>query len=304
MNPLVSGITDGTWKVTDTVFAYNERNPAARPPGSLGDAIFFPARDGPFKETQTLVVDSSLFIKQIKEKKQENQQFEQKKGDYNQKREKYDQGVDKEQKREGDVFAKAFTPEEKLPERPSMPERPSPYNGPDLNLAKAVGANAVPWKTALKDQGNVAYLKNGNTNAPTEGFATRTSFLQSTTDQASTDPKVALLGVGHVFGVLGQGVESYPGDAKSFYWGEVKDINAPGMLVSLFPNADADAGIISAGKNVTVTARAVPWVNLGDFSSPPQPPAPQAPKKDPKAAGATSVAVGLMASLAVASYLY
>jgi hypothetical protein len=207
LNPAKSGLpTDAIWLNSDTVWAYNERNPMNKLPGSIGDIIYYPGREGIFKDVQTVTLDSGLFLGDIAAKREENQQFEQKKNDYNQKREKFDGSVDKFKKRESDFMAKSFTPEEKLPERPQAPERPTAYNGPKLNLLKAVGAGAVPFKPSLKEQGDVAYLKNGALNLPTKDFATRTGFLQSTADQTATDQQQALFTVGHVFGRLGQGV--------------------------------------------------------------------------------------------------
>lgn len=73
-------------------------------PGSIGDIIFFPGKDGPFKETQTIVVDSGIFVRDIMAKRKENADFEVKKNDFNQKKIKYDRNVDKFIKREKDIF--------------------------------------------------------------------------------------------------------------------------------------------------------------------------------------------------------
>jgi hypothetical protein len=306
MNPVTSGIptAETLWTNSNTVWAYRQVNPANRLPGSIGDIIYYPGREGPFKETQTVVLDSGLFIQDIMDKRKENQDFEAKKGDYNQKKTKFDEKADKFEKREKDFIAKSFTPEEKLPERPERPERPAPYKGPNLNLLKALETTPVTWKATWTEQGSDAVLRNGATNAPSVDFATRTGFLQSTADQAATDKAAAIRGVGHVFGRLGQGVASYPGNAKAFYWGKVEAANRPGMLVSAFPNTDSDVGLDATTKNVTIVAKAVPWIDLADFVAPPQPDLPAEAKKDPRAAGASSIAAGLIASVAVLSSLY
>jgi hypothetical protein len=62
-------------------------------------------------------------------------------------------------------------------------------------------------------QGNRAYLVNAPSNMPSEGFATRSGFLQSTnnTSVAAGTP-ISLRGVGHIFGLLGQGEDTMPGN--------------------------------------------------------------------------------------------
>jgi hypothetical protein len=78
-----------------------------------------------------------------------------------------------------------------------------------LSLQKAVGASAVPWKNKAADQGQVAYLYNSATsNAPSEAFATRTGFLQSTLDTTVTP--IDVKDVAHAFGILGQGAGANP----------------------------------------------------------------------------------------------
>jgi hypothetical protein len=75
------------------------------------------------------------------------------------------------------------------------------------------------------------------------------------------------------------------------------------MLISLFPDTDGDAGL-AQGKNVTIAARAVPFLQLDSLAMPQIPQTPQQPQNDPRASGAAAIAVGMMASLAVSSYLF
>ena len=51
--------------------------------------------------------------------------------------------------------------------------------------------------------------------------------------------------VGHIFGKLGQSYLTNPfvNGNKPFYWGKIDTKDAPGMMISMFPGADGDAGI-------------------------------------------------------------
>lgn len=88
-------------------------------PGSIGDIVFFPGRDGTFKDTQTATLDSGLYLRDLQAKQQENAAFETKKNDYNSKRTSYDDSIDKYTTREKDLFAKTFSPAVSIPERPT-----------------------------------------------------------------------------------------------------------------------------------------------------------------------------------------
>jgi hypothetical protein len=76
LNPLKSGVTDASWKNSGLAWAFNERTPATRPPGSVGDATYYTNMDGPFKETQTITVDSTIIMKQVERKDEEVEEFE------------------------------------------------------------------------------------------------------------------------------------------------------------------------------------------------------------------------------------
>ena len=308
LNPVTAGIpvAETTWGNSQISLAYQEKDPRIRLPGSVGDIIFYPAREGVFKDTQTITIDSGFFLRDVMAKRKENEDYEMKKDDYNQKRTKYDDSADKLQKREKDLFSKSFSPSVNMPERPERPERPIPYVGPNIDLLRALATTPIQWKNSLVDQGDFAVLKNGATNAPSADLSTRLGYLQASNDTS----KVGATGVlnlrdaGHVFGRLGQGVASYPGNAQAFYWGAKDATNTPGMLVSVFPEADTDAGLDTAKQNVTIIAKAVPWVNLADFKAPPQPELPPEAKKDPRASSASSIAAGLIASVSVLYSLY
>jgi len=51
LNPMTGGVIDTAWKVSTIAWNINETTPSTRLPGTIGDIIFYPADDGPYKET-------------------------------------------------------------------------------------------------------------------------------------------------------------------------------------------------------------------------------------------------------------
>lgn len=192
----------------------------------------------------------------------------------------------------------------KLPVRPTVPQRPSVFTMPNLDLGRTVGATVSLWKATASEQGNFATLSYAATNnGPADTYATRCGFLQATIDSAAPTTVSNFNNVGHVFGRLGQGNRTLPDNSKAFLWGSIADTNIPSMLISFFPAADADAGLDSASKFNTIEAKNVAWQTLSDLAAPALSDLPSAPNKDPRD-GAVNFAVGLMASLALASSLF
>lgn len=61
LNPVkVIPSSDTTWTQSSLEWAHSEYNPAARMPGSIGDAIFYGDYDGPFKAEGTTKVDQGV----------------------------------------------------------------------------------------------------------------------------------------------------------------------------------------------------------------------------------------------------
>ena len=152
-------------------------------------------------------------------------------------------------------------------------------------------------------------MKYGTNNAKANDYHTRLGYLQASNDTSKTGTTAGaaatLENVGHTFGRLGEGSASYPLTTTAFYWGDKLAANTPGMLVSIFPEADTDTGIDTATtKSVTIIAKAVAWANNADFKAPDQPGLPAEPKKDPRASSASSIGAGLIASVAALFSLY
>lgn len=67
LNPMKTIATaDTNWKDSALAWGMEDRDPMFRPPNSIGDAIYYTHAEGPFMDKQTMVVDSTLLMKEIK----------------------------------------------------------------------------------------------------------------------------------------------------------------------------------------------------------------------------------------------
>lgn len=103
-------------------------------------------------------------------------------------------------------------------------------------------------------------------NAPENNVFTRNGFLLVQTDRAAAKPDFKY--VAHVLGRLGQGYDTNPDNISPFYWGVIEKSKSPGMLISLFPEADADTGLDSAEKLIVIDAVSKKWSKYSSFLPP------------------------------------
>ena len=77
LNPLKTSTDnmDLVWKPSTIKFEYDERDPTLRLPGSFGEVVFFPGMEGPFKETQSITMDSGLLYQDYSEQERYRQQY-------------------------------------------------------------------------------------------------------------------------------------------------------------------------------------------------------------------------------------
>jgi len=70
LNPLTGGVSgDTTWTASDVAFSYSDRDPALRPAGSLGTAVYYTQQEGLLKDTVTTELDSAVLMRYWEEKK-------------------------------------------------------------------------------------------------------------------------------------------------------------------------------------------------------------------------------------------
>lgn len=62
-NPLIDGAFDaGKWDKSLLAWFVNERNPSMNLPGTIGDIIYYPGANSPFKDTQTKLIDWGIVL--------------------------------------------------------------------------------------------------------------------------------------------------------------------------------------------------------------------------------------------------
>lgn len=249
LNPLEGkGSSETTWPITSTKWAISTRDPTANNPGSFGQIMYYPAFDGPFKESDTDTQDSAVLLRQLKAYKDQITAYNTAKAAYDTKRTAYDTAIDNYTKREADIFAKAFTPEVKIPARPVAPVRPAAYTLPSFGLADSVAASSpLVWgstATSMKGAGLITWI-NGSavTQAPSDVFSNKRGFIQVSTD-VSTFVPANYASTGHVFGLLGQGAATMPGASAPFVWKTVAATDKAGLLVSIFPSSGNAGGAL------------------------------------------------------------
>ena len=232
-------------------------------------------------------------MKFINYKKDENNSYNSAKSSYDTKKNTYNQAVDDEAARVADFFKATFEPKIAIPTRPDPPSQPYAYSGPYMQLSAAAATGAT--FAAQATQGSNAFLAAQTSNLPTNAYANRLGYLVSSPDTGATTPSVAQCG--HVFGLLGQGDATLPANANGFYYGTSASSETPGIMLSLFPTVDADAGLDAATKEITIDFKGTTWQSLDMYAKPGQPAAAEAPKS----AGATYLSAGLAVALVAAS---
>ena len=153
-------------------------------------------------------------MREVDRKKKDFDDYYKSKDTYDKDLGEYDKEIDKETKRKKDIFTDAFEAPTKIREKPAPPTQPTAYDGPTLDLSKALTEGtktAVDFSDANKDKvGKSAYLVStisGKENKPSPEFATRMGYMLTSLDSSKTG-KVEY--VGHVFGKLGQAFATDP----------------------------------------------------------------------------------------------
>ena len=171
-------------------------------------------------------------------------------------------------------------------------------------LGEAIATAPVAWYTTATLAEKKAFLSYpGSTIAavPNQLKSVRSGFLQSTVDSSVAAP--VLTNVAHTFGRLGQGMATTIEKGTPFVWSAPLATNKPGMMISIFPETDADTGLVAAADKIEIIAKAKLWAAMGDFNVMGKPDDAKAPDADIDG-GANALAAGLVATAAVLASLY
>jgi len=260
LNPFKSGTGsdltgDSNWNGLAYAPAFDVRDPNTKVAGSYGDAKYYTGEAGINIATNIVSVDTATIMKFIKYKQNENNSYNSLKSTYDTKKTTYNSAVTDEEARMKDFFKATFEPKIAIPTRPDPPTQPYSYMGPYLQLSAASATSAS--FAAQATQGSNAFIAAQTSNLPTNSYSNRLGYLVSSADTSATTPSVAQCG--HVFGLLGQGDATLPANAQGFYYGAVASTETPGMMLSLFPTVDADAGLNANTKSITIDFKGVGW---------------------------------------------
>lgn len=89
-NPLTSiGVTDTAWTASAMIWGQTDNDPSMYMPGTIGNAVYYPGLDGPFKETQTTLLDVQILQSFYNAKKDEFNSYKDKLAKYDEKKDDY-----------------------------------------------------------------------------------------------------------------------------------------------------------------------------------------------------------------------
>ena len=301
INPATTVTDAGSIWVQSTIsFSYTDTDPSVRVPGSIGDAIYYSRATGPFKSTQTLKIDQPILSDVYTTFKTNYDAYTTTLNSYNTKKDAYNSALKNEKSRQADFMTLWFNTPITIPARPCPPTQPMAFSGPMMKLSQGFGTSAVTWTTIAGQTDQTAYLAVGSTHMPTVFAATRYGYLSSTGDTSQATQPTGK--IGHIFGRLGQGDATEPtATATGFYWGNSGETsNIPGMMISVFPDADSETGITDPTKFLKIDGKGNGWEALANFEVPARPAAAVAPD----ASGASSLAGSVFALGLIALSLY
>lgn len=109
------------WTSAEFKPAFNDKDPSKRPGGSIGDVTYFADVKGLFEKSGVIMVDSVVIMKQVDSKKKDYETYEKSKATYEKDLGEYDKEIDKEKKREGDIFTATFEAKVTIREKPNQP---------------------------------------------------------------------------------------------------------------------------------------------------------------------------------------
>jgi hypothetical protein len=297
-----TAVSETTWVISSLAFNPRTLDPSMLTPGTPGNVLYYPGLDGINKETQYITFDFYLAQAILNQKKNEFNAFNTVSNTYNTSKNTYDTAVRAENTRKADLMKASFEPAIALPTRPCPPSPPAHFDLFNIQLSGFLASSPTPAYISRTTAGSNVTLVNtigGTQTNPTvsQNLGTRSGFLRVTGD---TTAPVVYTSSGHVQGLLGQGVATMPTNASPFQWLTAATGNAPGLYISIYPNADADTGLAAAADTITIGVMAKPWADLGAYTLGAPPSAPQAPMN----ASGVKLAAGFVAAATVFASLY
>lgn len=149
LNPLQTRDSGAGWNVGLSSFAFTDYN-SANVPGSIGNAIYYPGFTGPFKESQTMTVDTAVLFKLYDMKTAEYNAYEALRTTYETSKEAYNKAITNEKARRADFFKSFIDSPLTIPARPCPPTKPAKWDWLVLDIEGSKASGAA-WKTTFTD---------------------------------------------------------------------------------------------------------------------------------------------------------
>lgn len=141
-----------------------------------------------------------------------------------------------------------------------------------MKLDGPIGTGAITWAN-VKAESKTAYLKqtvSAPNNEPYFYSSTRIGYLAPSGDMSVGAPTLDTT-AGHVFGRLGQGENTMPGKYAPFLWAASQASYRAGMLISFFPEAEADTGLNLETSTIEMVVQGADYLALNSITAPTQP---------------------------------
>lgn len=276
LNPQITVQTGAgaAFKAVTYVWGHKLDDPTMAVPGEIGNAVYYPDVDGPYKATQTITTSARELMNDYASLASVYSSFDSDASAYNTLKTAYNEANKAEKDRDADFGKWLFEPVTKIPQRPCKPSTPPAWWGTTLVLGSAFGTGS----TAFSGQKNTknAYLRWTNTASPnvaSEAVDNKRAngYGYLTIGDTTTASAVVTTNVGKTFGILGEGKTAMYDNQAPFFWGEVTAGNTATIMLSLFPDQQTTTGLTAAAKTVSITAKALTWATMDSTKAPTQP---------------------------------
>lgn len=209
------------------------------------------------------------------------------KDDYNTKKDAYNKALSDEAARMKDFFKSIFEPATVIPERPCQPTRLAAFDGVDFKYATTA---AITDANKLLNHGT--FNQSGMLQVPAASF--KVGYQIANADASAV---TAMAGVGHTYGLFGQGTAQTAATTLPFQWKLADATKAHYMMVSILPSAGTGLSLAASKKiEITWTAKAF-GTAYASVAKPSQPDATVAPDSaSAKALAASAIAVAAVAA--------
>ena len=223
LTPYPNPISEGSFSgfTPNALKFFEEKDPSSHSPGDIDELIYYPYKEGAFRDTATAKVPFQVVLDSYRAQQAIIDDYLKQLDAYNSRAMEYNAAYlsnsnGKTTRTETKTYdngstrysySTTYTKDNPLPDRPEKPATPLEYNGIRINPASTkrfadfsqtdkLEKIAVPYANGDHYADSLASLRSG--------------FLQASTTDSANAPATSWNNVGHIFGRLGQGSETTP----------------------------------------------------------------------------------------------